>query len=174
MAIMNLLTIYLRRIFQQGRTSAKGRIEYESRNQKDAGHGKTGTVCGHHCGAVDDAAGLHPTGRCQGDHHPHPRHLRLDFTRMEGRRRPGRPVWPDQPDRQHPHPVAHLLHLQPLLFAGRGQRQRLEPCYLLCAAHPGGDYPLLSVPGTEKAHQERHRPAGCLRLYRVDGQHPCL
>lgn len=28
-----------------------------------------------------------------------------------------------QPDRQHPHPVAHLLHLQPLLFVGRGQRQ---------------------------------------------------
>ena len=64
---MNLLTIYLRRIFRQGRTAAKGRIEYESRNQKDAGHGKTGTVCGHHCGAVDDAAGLHPAGRCQGD-----------------------------------------------------------------------------------------------------------
>ena len=71
---MSCLKIYLRRIFwstdevcgsagvQQGRTSAKGRIEYESGNQKDTGNGKTGTVCRDYCRAGDDTAGLSALG----------------------------------------------------------------------------------------------------------------
>ena len=140
---MNLLIIYLRRIFRpraKGRTAAKGRIEYESSNQKDTGHGKTGTVCGHHRSAVNDAVGVHPAGRHQGNHHPHSRHLRLDLTGLEGRRRFRRTVWPDKSCGQHPHPLPDLLYLLAVLLGGKCTRQPVEPCDLLCAAHPGGHH----------------------------------
>lgn len=134
-------SLRLRRRCQQGRTSAKGRIEYESGNQKDTGNGKTGTVCRDYCRAGDDTAGLSALRRSPSDHHPHPCYPRLDFAGLEKRSCLGRFVRLDQPACQHFHSKPDLLCFQSLLLVGRNRRQRLESCYLLCSPHFGGVLP---------------------------------
>ncbi len=119
LAVLKIFALYLSELFpaSSGRTTAKGRIEYESSKQKNTGHGKTGTVLGNHCGTVLNAAGIYSAWRHQGNYHPHPRHSRLDFTWMEVRRSLRRIVWADQLYGKYHYAKPYLLCVYTILFA---------------------------------------------------------
>ena len=119
LAVLKIFALYLSELFKasSGRTTAKGRIEYESSKQKNTGHGKTGTVLGNHCGAVLNAVGIYSAWRHQGNYYPHPRHFRLDFTWMEVRCCLRRTIWSDQLYGKYHYTEPYLLCVYTILLA---------------------------------------------------------